>query len=68
MKHDYIETHPEKHEYIEGSEALERFKILMGRAFQAPKGKTPFAKAKKSGTKATAKKRVPRRASGDASG
>jgi hypothetical protein len=59
-----------KAEYIEGPEALERFKALMAQAFQAPKSKTPFAKpkAKKTGTRAALKKRVPRRASGDAAG
>ena len=47
-----------KHQYSEGPEILERFKALMTRAFQAPKSKTPFAKAKKAGSKATPKKRV----------
>jgi len=36
-----------QHEYIEGPRALERFKQTMIQVFQAPKGKSPFAKAKK---------------------
>lgn len=52
-----------QNKYNEGPETLERFKALMTRAFQAPKGKTPFAKAKKAGTKATPKKRVRKRKS-----
>ena len=71
MKHDYIETHLAKHEYIEGPEALERFKSLMTKALQSPKSKTPFAEpkaTKKAGTKAVPKKRVRRRKSKDDEG
>ena len=53
-----------KYEYHEGPEALKRFKTLMTQVLRTPKGKSPFAKpkaTKKAGTKATAKKRVPRR-------
>jgi hypothetical protein len=63
--------HMPKAEFDEGPEALERFKALMVRAFQAPKSSTPFAKpkaTKKAGTKAAPKKRVPRRGSGDTAG
>ena len=37
MKHDYIETHLAKHEYIEGPQALENFKRLARTVFQAKK-------------------------------
>jgi len=57
-------------EYHEGPEALERFKALMTRAFQAPKSKTPFAKpkVKKAGAKAVPKKRVRKQRSQDDAG
>ena len=69
MKHDYIETHLAKHEYIEGPEALERFKSLMTQVLRTPKGKSPFAKPKaikKVARKAALKKRVSRKESGKA--
>jgi hypothetical protein len=53
-----------KHEYHEGTEALERFKALVTQALRTPKSSTPFAKpkmkaTKKAGNKAVRKKRVP---------
>jgi hypothetical protein len=71
MKHDYIETHLAKHEYIEGREALERFKTLMSQALQTQKSSTPFAKpkaTKKAVSKGAPKKQASRRKHGKAEG
>ena len=51
MRHDYIETHLEKHEYIEGPEALENFKRLARTVFRAKKTSVQ-AQPKKAATKA----------------
>lgn len=37
MRHDYIETHLEKHEYIEGPQATANFERLARKVFQAKK-------------------------------
>jgi hypothetical protein len=37
MKHDYIETHLAKHEYIEGPEALANFNRVATAVFQSKK-------------------------------
>jgi len=58
-----------KAEYIEGPEALERFKTMMTQVFQAPKSSTPFAKpkaTKKAAPKGAPKKRASRKVSGKA--
>jgi hypothetical protein len=48
MKHDYIETHLEKHEYIEGQEALANFNRIATAVFQSKKTVAPApTKAKK---------------------
>jgi hypothetical protein len=50
VKHDYIETHLAKHEYIEGPQALENFKRLARTVFQAKKTSVQ-AKPKKAAKK-----------------
>ena len=42
-------------EYHEGPKALEDFKTMMTKVFQAPKSNTPFAKPKKATKKAVPK-------------
>ena len=37
MKHDYIETHIAKHEYIEGPQATKNFERLARAVFRAKK-------------------------------
>ena len=43
MKHDYIETHLEKHEYIEGPQALANFNRVATAVFQSKKTVVPVA-------------------------
>jgi hypothetical protein len=57
MKHDYLETHLAKHEYIEGRQATENFERLTRTIFQAKKTVVPPKAQPK-------KKRVSRRKSG----
>ena len=47
MKHDYIETHLEKHEYIEGPQALANFNRVATAVFQSKKKAVPGAVAVK---------------------
>ena len=54
MTNDYIETHLEKHEYIEGPKAAEAFERLGRALFQAPK--TVLTKPKKAAKKAVRRK------------
>ncbi len=55
MKHDYIETHLAKHEYIEGPQATKNFERLARAVFQAKKiTALPLAQPKKK-----ARKRAP---------
>ena len=58
MKHDYIETHLAKHEYIEGWQATANFERLARTVFRAKKTVVP--------TKAQPKKRALKRKSGEA--
>lgn len=55
-----------KPEYREGPEALEKFKTMMTRVFQAPKSRTPFAKPK--ATKKAVSKAAPKKATSRKSG
>ena len=61
MKHDYIETHLEKHEYIEGPQALANFNRVATAVFQSKKKVVPVAVAP---LKDVPKKRVSRRKPG----
>jgi hypothetical protein len=59
MKHDYIETHLAKHEYIEGPQALANFNRVATAVFQSKK-KTVVP------DKVAAKKKAAKRKSGKA--
>jgi hypothetical protein len=41
MKHEYIETHLAKHEYIEGTQALENFNRVATAVFRSKKTVVP---------------------------
>jgi hypothetical protein len=41
LKHEYLETHLAKHEYIEGPQATENFESLARAVFQAKKTVAP---------------------------
>jgi hypothetical protein len=60
MKHEYIETHLAKHEYIEGREATENFNRVATAVFQSKKKAAPGA--------VPAKKKAAKRKSGKAGG
>jgi hypothetical protein len=47
MKHEYIETHLSKHEYIEGPQALANFNRVATAVFQSKKKVEPGAVAPK---------------------
>jgi hypothetical protein len=60
MKHDYIETHLAKHEYVEGPQALANFNRVATAVFQSKKTVAPGAGA--------AKKKAAKRKSGKSGG